>query len=98
MGVLHAYKHITRAIEHANICIMSRLVVVFSTHNRAPPLKPTSLPKHLFLHMRRSWEGIYVLYTYAARRQTAQTIQKLLSKPEAGSEDSVLRHITFCKY
>jgi hypothetical protein len=43
------------------------------------------------------WEGIYVLYTYAAKRQTARTVQLLLSNPEAGSEDTVLRHITFCK-
>jgi len=44
------------------------------------------------------WEGIYVLYTYAARRATVRTVQTLLSNPEAGSEDNVLRHITFCKY
>lgn len=46
----------------------------------------------------RNWEGIYVMYTYAAKRQTARTIQQLLSNPESGSEDNVLRHITFCKY
>jgi hypothetical protein len=45
-----------------------------------------------------NWEGIYVLYTYAAKRQTARTVQLLLSNPEAGSEDNVLRHITMCKY
>ena len=43
------------------------------------------------------WEGIYVLYTYAAKRQTAVKVQLLLSRPEAGSEDTVLRHITFLK-
>eukprot|EP00877_Chromochloris_zofingiensis_P000294 jgi/Chrzof1/10265/Cz04g34230.t1 len=48
--------------------------------------------------IKSSWEGIYVLYTYAAKRQTARTVQLLLSNPEAGSEDKVLRHITFCKY
>uniref|UniRef100_A0A7S0WV86 Plastid ribosomal protein S6 n=1 Tax=Chlamydomonas leiostraca TaxID=1034604 RepID=A0A7S0WV86_9CHLO len=48
--------------------------------------------------IKQHWEGIYVLYTYAARRTTARTIQQLLSNPEAGSEDNVLRHITFCKY
>lgn len=48
--------------------------------------------------MRSHWEGIYVVYTYAARRQTAQAVQKLLSTPEVGSEDNVLRHITFCKH
>ncbi len=47
---------------------------------------------------RREWEGIYVLYTYAAKRQTAKKIQLLLSKPEAGSEGKLLRHITFFKY
>lgn len=43
------------------------------------------------------WEGIYVLYTYAAKRQTAKNIQLLLSNPEAGSESKLLRHITFFK-
>ncbi len=43
------------------------------------------------------WEGIYVLYTYAAKRQTAKNIQLLLSKPEAGSEGKLLRHITLFK-
>jgi small subunit ribosomal protein S6 len=46
----------------------------------------------------KSWEGIYVLYTYAARRPTAKAVQLLLSNPEAGSEDKLMRHITFCKY
>lgn len=46
---------------------------------------------------RSEWEGIYVLYTYAAKRQTAKNIQLLLSKPEAGSEGKLLRHITFFK-
>ena len=48
--------------------------------------------------IKTNWEGIYVLYTYAAKRQTARTVQLLLSNPEAGSEDKLLRHITFCKY
>ena len=48
--------------------------------------------------IKTNWEGIYVLYTYAARRATARTVQLLLSNPEAGSEDKLLRHITFCKY
>lgn len=38
-----------------------------------------------------------MLYTYCAKRQTARAIQLLLSKPESGSEDTVLRHITLCK-
>jgi small subunit ribosomal protein S6 len=46
----------------------------------------------------RHWEGIYVLYTYAARRQTARTIQLMLSNPEVGSENVLLRHMTLCKY
>lgn len=45
----------------------------------------------------REWEGIYVLYSYLARRQTARAVQQLLSNPEAGAEDTVLRHITLCK-
>lgn len=52
----------------------------------------------LLLALLSNWDGIYVLYTYAARRQTARTVQLLLSNPEAGSEDTVLRHITFCKF
>ena len=44
------------------------------------------------------WEGIYALYTYAARRATARAVQQLLSNPEAGSEDIVLRFTTFCKH
>mmetsp|Transcript_5403 Transcript_5403/g.11914 ORF Transcript_5403/g.11914 Transcript_5403/m.11914 type:complete len:178 (+) Transcript_5403:113-646(+) len=48
--------------------------------------------------IKTNWEGIYVLYTYAAKRQTARTIQLLLSNPEAGSEDVLLRHITLLKY
>lgn len=43
------------------------------------------------------WEGIYVLYTYGAKRQTAKNIQLLLSNPEAGSEGKVMRHLTFFK-
>lgn len=46
----------------------------------------------------RQWEGIYVLYTYAAKRQTARRIQQLLANPEAGSENNILRYISFCKY
>lgn len=44
-----------------------------------------------------NWEGVYVLYTYAAKRQTARTVQLILSKPEAGSEDNLLRHMTLCR-
>ena len=47
---------------------------------------------------RREWEGVYVLYTYAAKRQTAKSVQLLLSRPEAGSEGKVLRHKTFFKF
>ncbi|KAK9866628.1 hypothetical protein WJX84_006258, partial [Apatococcus fuscideae] len=32
------------------------------------------------------WEGIYVLYTYGARRATSQGVQRLLSKPSIGTE------------
>ncbi|KIZ05355.1 plastid ribosomal protein S6 [Monoraphidium neglectum] len=52
-----------------------------------------------FLNKEHSnWEGIYILYTYAARRSTARAVQQLLSNPEAGSEDVVLRFVTFCKH
>ena len=43
----------------------------------------------------RYWDGIYVLYTYAANPKTAQGVQKLLSTPAVGSETNVLRHMTF---
>lgn len=44
-----------------------------------------------------NWEGIYVLYYYAAKRSTAKAVQLLLSNPEAGSEGNVMRHITLCR-
>eukprot|EP00882_Tetradesmus_deserticola_P005029 GHRQ01005299.1.p1 GENE.GHRQ01005299.1~~GHRQ01005299.1.p1 ORF type:complete len:182 (+),score=82.09 GHRQ01005299.1:115-660(+) len=47
--------------------------------------------------MKGNWDGMYVLYTYAAKRQTARNVQLLLSNPEAGSEDKILRHITLCR-
>ncbi|GLC37772.1 hypothetical protein PLESTB_001475200 [Pleodorina starrii] len=43
------------------------------------------------------WDGIFVLYSYVATRQTGRAVQLLLSNPEAGAEDTVLRHITLCK-
>ena len=43
----------------------------------------------------RFWDGIYVLYTYAAQRRTSQAVQKLLSTPVVGKEKNVLRHMTF---
>ncbi|DBB07121.1 hypothetical protein WJX77_009803 [Trebouxia sp. C0004] len=42
------------------------------------------------------WEGIYVLYTYAAKRTTSQKVQKHLSTPVVGGEVNILRHMTFC--
>ena len=47
----------------------------------------------LFWH--RFWDGIYVLYTYAAQRKTSHAVQKLLSTPVVGKEKNVLRHMTF---
>ena len=44
----------------------------------------------------RFWEGIYVLYTYAAKRTTSQKVQKHLSTPIVGGEANILRHMTFC--
>lgn len=41
------------------------------------------------------WEGIYVLYKYAARPSVSPAVQKLLSTPEAGNENIILRHMTF---
>ncbi len=62
-----------------------------STHPLLCPAPPT-----LFRHC-SNWDGMYVLYTYAAKRQTARNVQLLLSNPEAGSEDKILRHITLCR-
>lgn len=42
-----------------------------------------------------NWEGIYVLFSFQAHARTAPKVQKLLSTPEAGSEDKLLRHMTF---
>lgn len=42
-----------------------------------------------------NWEGIYVLYTYAARPSVSQPVQKMLSTPDASNENLVLRHMTF---
>ncbi len=39
-----------------------------------------------------------MVYTYAARRPTAQAVQNLLANPEVGSEGNVLRYKTFCKF
>lgn len=43
----------------------------------------------------RHWEGIYVLYRYAAKRSTAQAAQMMLSKPDIESEGYLLRFMTF---
>lgn len=66
---------------------------MFSLHEHACLTLVSALPSP-----RRHWEGIYVLYTYAARRQTARTIQLMLSNPEVGSENVLMRHMTLCKY
>ncbi|KAK9810811.1 hypothetical protein WJX73_009192 [Symbiochloris irregularis] len=42
------------------------------------------------------WEGIYVLYTYTARRSTSVAVQTLLATPPVGEERRVLRFATFC--
>lgn len=42
-----------------------------------------------------NWEGIYVLYTYAARASVSPKVQKMLSTPESGNEKTLLRHMTF---
>ncbi|KAK9833278.1 hypothetical protein WJX81_002178 [Elliptochloris bilobata] len=43
------------------------------------------------------WDGVYVLYTYTAKRSTSQGVQKLLSKPATGGESNILRHMTFVR-
>lgn len=42
-----------------------------------------------------NWEGIYVLYTYAAPAHVSQAVQRLLSTPDAQNETLILRHMTF---
>jgi len=51
--------------------------------------------QHLAYPIKGFWDGIYVLYTYAAQRKTSQAVQKLLSTPVVGKEKNVLRHMTF---
>lgn len=46
-------------------------------------------------HVHSKWEGVYVLYTYAAHPSTSTAVQKMLSTPEAGGESNILRHMTF---
>lgn len=43
----------------------------------------------------RHMDGIYVLYTYCARRAVSQMTQVFLSTPLARAEDLILRHMTF---
>lgn len=42
------------------------------------------------------WSGIYVLYSYGAKRATTPKVQKFLSKSTAGTKSKILRHMTFC--
>ncbi|CAK0749917.1 hypothetical protein CVIRNUC_001948 [Coccomyxa viridis] len=51
--------------------------------------------QHLAYPIKGFWDGIYVLYTYAAQRKTSHAVQKLLSTPVVGKEKNVLRHMTF---
>jgi small subunit ribosomal protein S6 len=52
---------------------------------------------HATSFARRFWDGVYVLYTYTAKRSTSQGVQKLLSKPAVGGESNILRHMTFVR-
>ena len=45
--------------------------------------------------IKRFPEGIYVLYTYGAGAPVSQNVQRMLSTPEAGKEDTILRHMSF---
>ncbi len=45
--------------------------------------------------IKRFFDGVYVLYTYAAGSDVSQKVQKTLSTPEAGNELNILRHMTF---
>jgi small subunit ribosomal protein S6 len=47
--------------------------------------------------MKGNAEGQYVLYTFAAKRATAKAIQHLLSNPDVGSEDNIMRFMVFRK-
>jgi len=42
-----------------------------------------------------NWEGIYVLFSFVSQFTTAPKVQRLLSTPVSGKEDSILRHMTF---
>lgn len=43
------------------------------------------------------WEGIYVLFQYAAEGKTAQSVQQLLANPDAESQGNLLRWATFAQ-
>jgi len=85
------YTHIhTHTHTHTHTRAHTHMHTHTRTHTSVALVRNPALSRH--------WEGIYVLYTYAARRQTARTIQLMLSNPEVGSENVLLRHMTLCKY
>eukprot|EP00882_Tetradesmus_deserticola_P024511 GHRQ01026792.1.p1 GENE.GHRQ01026792.1~~GHRQ01026792.1.p1 ORF type:complete len:127 (-),score=32.89 GHRQ01026792.1:88-468(-) len=92
-----AYAGRKACAAHATHALCEGVEVVFSV--LALPLTVPSLCFSLLLRCGdcSNWDGMYVLYTYAAKRQTARNVQLLLSNPEAGSEDKILRHITLCR-
>lgn len=44
-----------------------------------------------------NWEGLYVLFHFAAKRSTAKAIQHQLSNPDVGSENNIMRFMVFRK-
>lgn len=81
---------------HVHLCRPST-VTEWTRHVACIDFLSGFLPCSAFLPACSNWDGMYVLFTYAAKRQTARSVQLLLSNPEAGSEDKILRHITFCR-
>lgn len=51
--------------------------------------------QNLAYPIKKFWEGIYVLYEYAAPRRASPAVQKYLSTPIVGAEYNILRHMTF---
>lgn len=51
--------------------------------------------QNLAYPIKKFWEGIYVLYEYAAPRKASPAVQKYLSTPIVGAEYNILRHMTF---
>jgi small subunit ribosomal protein S6 len=79
--------------------------MVYDAHSRSgsPVVQEEASDVHAMMRGRHrmaypvkgNWEGIYVLFSYIAKKSTTPKVQRLLSTPSSGSEDNILRHMTF---